>query len=186
MLAVCSVIMLYGCKEKTLSQADMLSKIQQEADLVTTELTIRKVAIYDSSHNEHIDITDPSTWKVGERKCIVPVEVTVKYGYDLREMTMESIKIENEKHIVLIKLPDLKVIDSSYSTEVNEDEVVGISTGLRDEIGHETVEKVRQQAYEEVMKQDFEQIVGKEIRYNTETMLNSLVRSWGFEGAEFI
>lgn len=183
---VCLAVLMSGCKKSLPSEMDMLSAIQQETDLVTTELTIRKIAIYDSSRHEHIDITDPSTWKVGERKCIVPVEVKVKYGYDLREMTMESIKIEDEKHIVLINLPDSKIIDSSYETDVNDDEVVGISTGFRDEIGHETVEKIRQQAYEEIMKEDFEQIVGKEIRYNTETMLNSLVRSWGFEGAEFI
>lgn len=175
------LLLIVGCKDATPDANTLLSQIQQEADIVTTELTIRKIAIYDSNQHEHISLTDPSTWKYGERKCIVPVEVTIKYGYDLREMTMESIKIDDDNKGVDITLPAPKVIDSSYNTYVDPSTITSISTGLRDEIGHETIEAVRQKAYEEVMKEDFEQIVGKEIRYNAETVLGSLVRSMGFK-----
>lgn len=175
------LLLIVGCKDATPDANTLLSQIQQEADIVTTELTIRKIAIYDSNQHEHISLTDPSTWKYGERKCIVPVEVTIKYGYDLREMTMESIKIDDESKGVEITLPEAKVIDSSYNTYVDPSTITSISTGLRDEIGHETIEAVRQKAYEEVMKEDFEQIVGKEIRYNAETVLASLVRGMGFK-----
>ena len=174
------LLLIVGCKDATPDANTLLSQIQQEADIVTTELTIRKIAIYDSNQHEHISLTDPSTWKYGERKCIVPVEVTIKYGYDLREMTMESIKIDDESKGVEITLPEAKVIDSSYNTYVDPNTITSISTGLRDEIGHETIEAVRQKAYDEVMKEDFEQIVGKEIRYNAETVLASLVRGMGF------
>ncbi|MCQ2111751.1 MAG: DUF4230 domain-containing protein [Bacteroidaceae bacterium] len=175
------LLLIVGCKDATPDANTLLSQIQQEADIVTTELTIRKIAIYDSNQHEHISLTDPSTWKYGERKCIVPVEVTIKYGYDLREMTMESIKIDDESKGVEITLPEAKVIDSSYNTYVDPSTITSISTGLRDEIGHETIEAVRQKAYDEVMKEDFEQIVGKEIRYNAETVLASLVRGMGFK-----
>ena len=166
------------------SVATILSTIQQEADLVTTELTIRKIAYYDSSQHEQILLSDPSTWKVGERKCIVPVEVKIKYGYDLRDMTLDNVKLNDSLRIIEVTLPQPKIIDSGYNTAVDYDKVVCISTGLRDQVGHETIEKIRQQAYEAVMKDDFQELAGTEIRHNAQTLLNSLAISMGFAGCE--
>lgn len=166
------------------SVATILSTIQQEADLVTTELTIRKIAYYDSSQHEQILLSDPSTWKYGERKCIVPVEVKIKYGYDLRDMTLDNVKVNDSLRIIEVTLSQPKIIDSGYNTAVDYDKVVCISTGLRDQVGHETIEKIRQQAYEAVMKDDFQELAGTEIRHNAQTLLNSLAISMGFEGCE--
>ncbi|MBR6893586.1 MAG: DUF4230 domain-containing protein [Bacteroidaceae bacterium] len=166
------------------STATILSTIQQEADLVTTELTIRKIAYYDSSLHEQILISDPSTWKVGERKCIVPVEVKIKYGYDLRDMTLDNVKVNDTLRVIEVTLPQPKIIDSGFNSTVDYDRVVCIATGLRDKVGHETIEKIRQQAYEAVMKDDYQELVGTEIRHNAQTLLNSLAISMGFEGCE--
>ena len=166
------------------SVATILSTIQQEADLVTTELTIRKIAYYDSSQHEQILLSDPSTWKVGERKCIVPVEVKIKYGYDLRDMTLDNVKVNDSLRIIEVTLPQPKIIDSGYNTAVDYDKVVCISTGLRDQVGHETIEKIRQQAYEAVMKDDFQELAGTEIRHNAQTLMNSLAISMGFARCE--
>jgi hypothetical protein len=166
--------------------ATILSTIKQEADLVVTEVTIRKIAYYDSSLHEHVSITDPSTWKYGDRKCIVPVEIKIKYGYDLREMTLENVKVNDSLRIIEVTLPEAKIIDSGYDSNVDYDQVVCISTGLRDEVGHETIEKIRTQAYEAVMKEDFQELVGHEIRNNAQTLLNSLALSLGFEGCTII
>lgn len=162
--------------------ATILSTMKQEADLVATEMTIRKIAYYDSSLHEHWSISDPSTWKFGDRKCIVPVEVKIKYGYDLREMTLDNVKVNDSLRTIEVTLPQPKVIDAGYDTYVDYDKVVCISTGLRDEVGHETIEKLRTQAYEAVMKEDFQELVGNEIRNNAQTLLNSLAISLGFEG----
>ena len=166
--------------------ATILSTIKQEADLVVTEVTIRKIAYYDSSLHEHVSITDPSTWKYGDRKCIVPVEIKIKYGYDLREMTLKNVKVNDSLHIIEVTLPEAKIIDSGYDSNVDYDKVVCISTGLRDDVGHETIEKIRTQAYEAVMKEDFQELVGHEIRNNAQTLLNSLALSLGFEGCTII
>ena len=166
------------------SVATILSTIQQEADLVTTELTIRKIAYYDSSQHEQILLSDPSTWKVGERKCIVPVEVKIKYGYDLRDMTLDNVKVNDSLRIIEVTLPQPKIIDSGFNSTVDYDRVVCIATGLRDKVGHETIEKIRQQAYEAVMKDDFQELAGTEIRHNAQTLLNSLAISMGFAGCE--
>ena len=164
------------------SPATILSTIKQEADLVVTEVTIRKVAYYDSSLHEHISITDPSTWKYGDRKCIVPVEVKIKYGYDLRDLTLENVKVNDSLRILEVTLPQPKIIDSGYEASVDYDKVVCISTGLRDQVGHETIENIRTQAYKAVMKEGFQELVGHEIRNNAQTLLNSLAVSLGFDG----
>lgn len=186
-IIICAICIFASCgkeTDKTASPSTILSTIQQEADIVTTELTIKKIAYYDSSLSEHISITDPSTWKYGERKCIVPVEVKIKYGYDLREMTLDNVKVNDSLRVVEVTLPEPKVIDSGYSTDIDYSKVVSISTGLRDQIGHETIEKIRKQAYESVMKEDFRQIVGSEIRNNARSIINSLVQCLGFERCE--
>ncbi len=186
-LILCVLFIFTTCgkeSDKTASPSTILSTIQQEADIVTTELTIKKIAYYDSSLSEHISITDPSTWKYGDRKCIVPVEVKIKYGYDLREMTLDNVKVNDSLRVVEVTLPKPKIIDSGYSTDIDYSKVVSISTGLRDQIGHETIEKIRKQAYESVMKEDFQQIVGSEIRNNARSIINSLVQCLGFERCE--
>ena len=175
-----------GSEVQQPTPATILSTIKQEADLVVTEVTIRKIAYYDSSLHERVSITDPSTWKYGDRKCIVPVEVKIKYGYDLREMTLENVKVNDSLHIIEVTLPEAKIIDSGYDSNVDYDKVVCISTGLRDDVGHETIEKIRTQAYEAVMKEDFQELVGHEIRNNAQTLLNSLALSLGFEGCTII
>ena len=100
-----------GSEVQQPTPATILSTIKQEADLVVTEVTIRKIAYYDSSLHERVSITDPSTWKYGDRKCIVPVEVKIKYGYDLREMTLENVKVNDSLHIIEVTLPEAKIID---------------------------------------------------------------------------
>lgn len=182
---------LVGCREEQPQQrqslpetATVLSALQREALLVTTELTIRKIAYYDSNRHERISLADPSTWKVGERKCVVPVEVNIKYGYDLSEMRMESIRIDDSTRIVSLTLPPARVIDSGYDTDIDYDQVVSISTGLRDPIGHETIEEICRKAYESVMKTDFDGIVGPEIRQNAVTLLTAMMLNLGFSGVE--
>jgi len=171
-----------GPKNKTPQPSTILSTIQQQADLVTTQLTIRKIAYYDTSLHERLSLTDPSTWKYGDRKCIVPVEVSIKYGYDLRELTIDNVKVNDSLRIIEVILPQPRVIDSGYSSAVDPNSVVSISTGLRDPIGHETIEKIRSQAYQAVMKEDFRPLIGNELKHNAQTLFQSLALSMGFSG----
>lgn len=183
-LAVLSIIWLTNKKKVAdhPSVATILSTFQQEANLVATELTIRKIAYYDSSMHEHISFSDPSTWKFGERKCIAPVEIKIKYGYDLRKLTLDNVKVNDSLRVIEVTLPEPKIIDSKFNNEIDYSKVVCIATGLRDEVGHETIESIRQQAYEAVMKEDFQELVGTEIRHNAQTLLTSLAISMGFDG----
>ncbi len=158
----------------------ILSELQQSADIVTTELTIRKIAIYDTSKSEHFAWTDPSTWKYGDRKCIIPVEVHVKYGYDLRTMKVDDIKLSDDSSAVVIRLPRPKIVDASYNTYIDESSVVKMSTGLRSAVGHELEEEIRKKGYEAVLQEDLTPVVGKEVEQNAQTLFTSIIKSLGW------
>lgn len=127
-----------------------------------------------------------STWKYGDRKCIVPVEVHIKYGYDLRELEIDDIKLTDDSTAVIVKLPKAKIIDAGYNAEIEEGSVVSISTGLRSSIGHELEEEIRRKGYESIMKEDLTKIVGNDIERNARTLLEAMLKGMGFETATII
>ena len=185
-LASCS-----GCsdrdeRDEQKVESVILSNIKQKADLVTTEVRIRKLAIYDSSKHEKFELTDPKTWKYGERKCIVPVDVTIRYGYDLRDLTIDDVKLTDDSTAVLVLLPEPKVIDAGYETKVDEKAVVRMSSGLRDKISHEEVDRLMEKAYQSVMKEDFSKMVGKDIEQNAKVVFVSIVKSMGMQNMDVI
>lgn len=164
----------------------ILSQIKQKADLVTTEVKVRKLAIYDSSKHEKFELKDPRTWKYGERKCIVPVDVTIKYGYDLRDLTTDDVKLTDDSTAVVILLPEPKVIDSGYEAKVEEGAIVRMSSGMRDKISHEEVDRLMEMTYQAVMMEDFSDIVGQDIENNAKVVFESIVKSVGMKNVEVI
>ena len=48
-------------EDKPKVESVILSRIKQKADLVTTEVKVRKLAIYDSSKHEKFELKDPRT-----------------------------------------------------------------------------------------------------------------------------
>lgn len=186
-LLLLALACLSGCRrEPSVDAETVLAAMSQEADLVVTEVKIRKIAYYDSDATGRFVLTDPSTWRIGSRVAIVPVDIWLRYGYDLRELTLDAVRIDDERHAVEVRLPQPRVVDSGYATGVDADEAVSIATGLRDPVGHETIEMIRLEAYREVMQQDFTEMVGREVRYNAENVLGSIVRSLGFDHVTII
>ena len=165
------------------TSADILGLLKEETDLVTTEVKISKLAIYDTSKSEHFRFTDISTWKYGDRKCIIPVEITVKYGYNLKELSVNDVKISDDSTSVYVMLPKPKIIDSGYNLYYDRKQVVAISTGLRSSIGHETEEELRKKAYDQVIKKgdDIKRNVESDIEKNAVTLVESMVKSLGFK-----
>lgn len=165
------------------TSADILGLLKEETDLVTTEVKISKLAIYDTSKSEHFRFTDISTWKYGDRKCIIPVEITVKYGYNLKELSVNDVKISDDSTSVYVMLPKPKIIDSGYNLYYDRKQVVAISTGLRSSIGHETEEELRKKAYDQVIKKgdDIKRNVKSDIEKNAVTLVESMVKSLGFK-----
>lgn len=186
-----SLVSCSGCngkneEEQPKVESLILSRIKQKADLVTTEVRVRKLAIYDSSKHEKFELKDPRTWKYGERKCIVPVDVTIKYGYDLRDLTVDDVKLTDDSTAVVILLPEPKVIDSGYEAKVEEDAVVRMSSGFRDKIGHEEVDKLMEQTYRAVMEQDFSGMVSQDIENNAKVVFEGIVKGLGMKNVDVI
>ena len=165
------------------TSADILGLLKEETDLVTTEVKISKLAIYDTSKSERFRFTDISTWKYGDRKCIIPVEITVKYGYNLKELSVNDVKVSDDSTSVYVMLPKPKVIDSGYNLYYDRKQVVAISTGLRSSIGHETEEELRKKAYDQVIKNndDIKRHVEGDIEQNAVLLIENMVKSLGFK-----
>lgn len=189
MLALlCLSMTLAGCtgcdegEDSTLPGSEaVLSELQKSADLATTELKVRKLAVYDTSKSERFSWLRPSTWKYGDQKCVVPVEVTLKYGYDLRSLSVQDIHTSADSSLVVVRLPRPKIIDAGYNTYIDEGSVIKMSTGLRSEVGHELVEEIRHKAYEAVLAEDLTNLVGTDIERNTQTLLTTLLQTLGYE-----
>ncbi len=180
--------LLAGChsgqkqqKIKLPSKADIVSELKQKADIVTTELKVRKVAIYDSSKSEKFTWKNPNTWKWGDQKCIIPIEVTLKYGYDLRNLSIKNVEIEEDSSIVVIHLPKPKIIDAGYNTYIDEGSIVKMSTGLRSEVGHALQEEIRRKGYEAVLKDELISSVGEDVKRNAQTLFTSIVKGMGWK-----
>lgn len=161
--------------------AAILSALQQNADIATTEITVRKIAIYDTSRSEKFSWKNPRTWKYGDQKCIIPVEVHIKYGYDLRDLKIDNIRITDDSTAVVVQLPKPKIVDAGYNTYIDEGSVVKMSTGLRYEIGHALEEEIRKKGYDAVLKEDLTPSVGEEIEHNAQTLFTSIIKSLGWK-----
>ena len=62
-------------QEKVLPQkSELIGILQSQSQIATTEVTIRKMGIYDSETN--ITTLNPTKWKLGKRLCVIPVAVT--------------------------------------------------------------------------------------------------------------
>lgn len=189
-IAMLAGLMMVGAcgrgEERPRMESVILSSLKQKGDLVTTEVRVRKLAIYDSSLHEKFELRDPRTWKYGERKCIVPVDVTIKYGYDLRDLTVDDVKLTDDSTAVVILLPEPKVIDSGYEAKVEEGQVVRMSSGMRDRIGHEEVDELMRRTYRSVMEQDFTEMVDGDIERNAKVVFEGIVRGLGMRNVDVV
>jgi len=159
-------------------KSEILGMLQEQSQIATTEVTIRKMGIYDSE--SQVTTLNPSKWKVGKRLAVIPVDVTIRYGIDLNELKESDLQFLSEDTL-LIRLPQPKIIDKSFKPATNPDEIVTLSTGLRDKVGETTIQKVKTMAFEEVVNQDkdLQSQLGDELIQNTESVFTSLLNAIG-------
>lgn len=157
---------------------EILGILQAQSQIATTEVTIRKMGIYDSE--TQIASMNPAKWKLGKRMAVVPVDVTIRYGIDLNELKESDITFIG-KDSVQIRLPKPKIIDKSFNPITNPNEIVTLSTGLRDKVGETTIQQIKNMAFEEVINQDkeFQAKLSDELSHNTEAVFTSLLNAIG-------
>ncbi|MBO7585999.1 MAG: DUF4230 domain-containing protein [Bacteroidales bacterium] len=160
------------------STSEIVGMLQAQSQVASTEVTIRKMGIYDSE--TQLTTLNPTRWKLGNRLCVIPVDVTIRYGIDLDELTEKDLRLIGEDSIE-IRLPKAKVIDKSFIPYTNQDEIVTISTGLRGKVGETTIQQIKTMAFEEVLKQDkaIQQQLSDELTHNTEMVFTSMLTAIG-------
>lgn len=160
------------------SASEIVGLLQAQSQIASTEVTIRKMGIYDSE--TQLVTLNPSRWKLGKRLCVIPVDVTIRYGINLDEISEKDIRIVG-KDTVEIRLPKAKIIDKSFVPYTNKDEIVTISTGLRDNVGETTIQKIKTMAFEEVIKQDkdIQKQLAEQLTHNTEMVFTSILSASG-------
>lgn len=166
-------------EEKVLPEkSEILGVLQAQSQIATTEVTIRKMGIYDSE--TQITSLNPAKWKLGKRLCVIPVDVTIRYGIDLDEMTESDLTFIG-KDSIQVRLPKPKIIDKSYDPVTNQQEIVTLSTGLRDKVGETTIQQIKAMAFEDVVEEDkdLQAQLAEELTHNTESVFTSLLEAVG-------
>ena len=161
------------------SKSEILGVFQGRAQIATTEVELRRIGVYDS--DTEFSSLDPSKWKLGKRTCIVPVDMTIKYGIDLRKMKESDIQLDSAG-TVKIRLPKPEIIEHHFDLRTNRDDIIAISTLTRAEIGEQTIQKVKRKVVEEVLADTtlFDKLA-VEIVHNTQTVFRSMLRGMGME-----
>ncbi len=180
-IAILIAVIAWPQKKTELPQPDkneILGMLQEQSQIASTEVTIRKMGIYDSE--THIATLNPSKWKLGKRLCVIPVDVTIRYGIDLNELKETDLQFISDDTLQ-IRLPKPKIIDKSFKPATNQDEIVTLSTGLRDKVGETTIQQIKTMAFEDVISQEKElqAQLADELTRNTETVFTSLLNTLG-------
>ncbi len=166
-------------EQKTPDKKEILGLFQSKAQVATTEVQLRRMGIYDSE--THLATINPSRWKLGRRACIMPVDITIKYGIDMRKMTDGDITLDTA-NVVVIKLPRPEVIDHHVDMRTDRREVVTMSGWLRDEVGEQTMQTIKNMVVNEVMADSaLFSTLSAEIESNTRSLFRSLLMQMGLK-----
>jgi hypothetical protein len=169
--------------EEKASKADVVGLFQSKAQLATTEVTIRRMGIYDSE--TRLATINPAQWKLGRRACIMPVDMTIKYGIDMRKLTAADVKIDSTR-TVSIRLPEPELIDYHVEMRTDRREVVTMSGWLRDEVGEQTMQTIKNKVVAEVLADStLFSTLSAEIVGNTHALFRSMLMQMGLK-PEFI
>lgn len=164
--------------EANKSRSELLGAFQKSARVATTEVKLKRIAVYDSDTD--FSGFNPANWKVGRRACILPVEMTVKYGIDLNKMKVDDIIIDSAR-VVKVRLPKPEVISYDVDPRINRDDVVTITSLLRADVGEPTLRRVKEKCVEE-MRADttvFSKL-SADIEGNTRRVMGAIVRGMGY------
>lgn len=162
---------------------EILGLFQTKAQVATTEVSLRRMGIYDS--DTRLATINPANWKLGRRACIMPVDITIKYGIDMRKMSENDIQLDTASH-VRIRLPKPEVIDYNVDLRTDRREVVTMSGWLRDDVGEQTMQTIKNKVVGEVLADStLFATLSAEIESNTRSLFRSMLMEMGLK-PEFI
>lgn len=158
---------------------EVLSLFQSKAQLATTEVSLRRMGIYDSE--PQLATINPVGWKIGRRACIMPVDMTIKYGIDMRKLKDSDI-VRDTSNVVQVRLPEPEVIDYHVEMRTDRHELVTMSGWLRDEVGEQTIQTIKNKVVEQVMADTtLFQALRQEIDGNTRSIFRAMLTQMGLK-----
>jgi len=165
------------------NRTDILGMMQGKAQIASTQVELRRMGIYDS--DTKIVSLNPTNWRLGRRTCVVPVDMTIKYGIDLRQMKESDIELDTG-NVVRIRLPKATIIDYSTEQRTNHRDIITISTLARSEVGEQTIQAIKNRVSQEVLADTtIFRDLAVEIEGNTKAVFRSMLSSMGLR-AEFV
>ena len=172
--------------DRPIDKNEILGRMEDCAKIATTEVKMRRIGILDPD-SENVSLLKPSSWKIGKRGCVVPVDITILYGINLKELNENSIEIDSSQKVVKIKLPASDIIEFDMARNYpGPKDVVRISDEFREEIGDPTIQKVKMKVRDEVLNDTtLKKALDEEINYNTRRFLRTMISSMGLN-AEFV
>lgn len=165
-------------------KSEILGMFQTRAQIATTEVKLKRLGIYQSDTD--FGTLNPAKWKLGSRTCIVPVELIIKYGIDLRKMQDSDIELDSVGTGVKIRLPRPEIIDYSFDLRTNREDVIAVNSITREVVGDKTIQAVKMKVVEEVLADStLFQKLAVEIDNNTRLVFRSMLKGMGLE-AQFV
>ncbi len=163
------------------SKTEILNVLRQQAMVATTEVGIKKLGEYNTAKfGRRFSLSDPTTWTWGERICIVPVDIKLKYGIDLARLKADDIAIEG--NTVTVVLPQPVIVDSEYDDEIEQNGIFSLTTGLRETVAHEEQEEIAEQTYRYVVdNKELGESLKDDVKRNTQLVFASVIRGMGME-----
>ena len=158
---------------------EILGLFQSKSQVATTEVSLRRMGIYDSETN--FATINPAHWRLGRRACIMPVDIKIKYGIDMRRMTESDIKLDTAS-VVRIRLPRPELIDYNVDLRTDRREVVTMSGWLRDEVGEQTMQTIKNKVVAEVLADStLFSTLSVEIESNTRSLFRAMLQEMGLK-----
>lgn len=179
-LLVVMAFVIKGCwssGDDRWTESQIINKIEQNSRLVTTEVELQKVVLWDSSKQKHqwTDLDEITKNWFGTQRFVFPVTITMKFGYDLANLSSDDIE-EVDDNTLCITLPKPRLIDSNPN-DIKISDVENFNTGLRGNADKTQIYKARNDIYALILeKQDsILNIVQPEIENNARVIIKNLL-----------
>lgn len=166
----------------SLDKTQILGILKNKAAISSTEIEVRKICHFED--NTPASITHPGTWKMGERECVFPVDIRLTYGIDLNEMSISDIEIDSSfNSTIIVKLPDPKLLQSEYDSEIDQSSILDIKSGFRDKASIGDMQSMAQKTYQDVCNCADSLLAGsiKEYEENTKLVISSMFKNIGIQ-----
>lgn len=166
-------------QKQTPTKDDVLGLFRSKAQVATTEVQLRRMGIYDSE--TRLSTINPAQWKLGRRACIMPVDITIKYGIDMRKLTARDIQIDTAG-VVKVRMPRPEMIDHHVDMQTDRRELVTMSGWMRSEVGEQTIQTIKNMVLDEVLSDTtLFRSLAAEVESNTRSLFRSMLMQMGLK-----